>query len=79
MTTLTIPDLDDELQATLRKLAARHGHSVEEEARGILRQVLTQPQPPTPHWPATGPALPWGRHGPAPARAPPAPHAPAMG
>ena len=47
MTTLTIPDLDDELQATLRKLAARHGHSVEEEARGILRQVLTQspPQP----------------------------------
>ena len=48
MTTLTIPDLDDELQATLRKLAAGHGHSVEEEARGILRQVLTQPQPPTP-------------------------------
>ena len=45
MTTLIIPDLDDDLQATLRSLAARHGHSMEEEARGILRQVLTQPQP----------------------------------
>lgn len=48
MTTLIIPDLDDDLQATLRTLAARHGRSIEEEARGILRQVLTQPQPPTP-------------------------------
>ena len=47
MTTLTIPDLDDELQATLRKLAARHGHSVAEDARGLLRQVLTQSPPPT--------------------------------
>lgn len=33
MTTLIIPDLDDELQATLRSLAARHGRSIEEEAR----------------------------------------------
>jgi antitoxin FitA len=48
MTTLTIPDLDDELQATLRKRAARHGHSVEEAARGLLRQVLTQSPPPAP-------------------------------
>lgn len=48
MTTLIIPDLDDDLQATLRNLAARHGRSMEEEARGILRQVLTQPQSSTP-------------------------------
>ncbi len=48
MTTLIIPDLDDELQSTLRNLAARHGHSMEEKARGILRQALAQPQPPTP-------------------------------
>jgi plasmid stability protein len=48
MATLTITGLDDELQATLRKLAARHGHSVKEEARGLLRQVLTQSPPPTP-------------------------------
>lgn len=44
---MIIPDLDDDLQATLRNLAARHRRSME-EARGILRQVLTQPQPPTP-------------------------------
>ena len=48
MTTLIIPDLDDDLQATLRTLAARHGRSMEEEARGILRQVLTQHQSSTP-------------------------------
>ena len=42
MTTLIIPDLDDELQATLRILTAWYGRSME-EARSILRQVLRQP------------------------------------
>ncbi|MBX9698891.1 MAG: plasmid stabilization protein [Acetobacteraceae bacterium] len=40
MGSLTIPDLDEALQASLRERAARHGRSVEEEARGILRDAL---------------------------------------
>jgi plasmid stability protein len=37
---MTIRNLDDELKARLRVRAARHGHSMEEEVRGILRDVL---------------------------------------
>lgn len=40
VTTMTIRDLDDELQDRLRLLAARHGRSPEEEARDILRNAL---------------------------------------
>ena len=40
MATLTIRDLDDSLKLGLRTRAARHGRSMEEEARQILRQVL---------------------------------------
>ncbi len=43
MTILILRNLDDDLQTTLRLRAARHGQSMEEEACGILRQVLTQP------------------------------------
>jgi plasmid stability protein len=32
--------LEDELKARLRRRAARHGHSMEEEAREILRDAL---------------------------------------
>lgn len=37
---ITIRNLDDSLKARLRLSAARHGRSMEEEARQILRQSL---------------------------------------
>jgi plasmid stability protein len=40
--TLTIRNLDHELKAKLRLRAAGHGLSMEEEARRLLRRVLTQ-------------------------------------
>jgi plasmid stability protein len=41
MASLTIRNLDDPLKAKLRIRAAEHGHSMEEEARGILRSALS--------------------------------------
>jgi len=41
MATLTIRNLDDELKSRLRIRAARHDHSMEEEARSILRAALS--------------------------------------
>ena len=43
MASLTIRNLDDTIKAQLRLQAARHGRSMEEEARTILRQAVTQP------------------------------------
>jgi antitoxin FitA len=44
MATLTIRQLDEKTKARLRVRAAEHGHSMEEEAREILRSALvTQP------------------------------------
>jgi antitoxin FitA len=40
MASITIRNLDEELKTRLRLRAARHGHSMEEEVRGILRQIL---------------------------------------
>lgn len=40
MATMTIRNLDDDLKARLRIRAARHGQSMEEEARSILRAAL---------------------------------------
>ena len=40
MATLTIRNLDDAIKAQLRLQAARHGHSMEEEARRILREAV---------------------------------------
>jgi plasmid stability protein len=40
MATMTIRNLDDDLKARLRVRAARHGRSMEEEARSILRAAL---------------------------------------
>ena len=48
MTTLILRNLDDDLHTTLRLRAAQHGQSLEEEACGILRQVLTPPPQATP-------------------------------
>ena len=41
MTTMTISDIDDRMQARLRAQAALHGHTVEDEARDILRAALS--------------------------------------
>jgi plasmid stability protein len=45
MASLTIRKLDDPLKARLRIRAATHGHSMEEEARTILRAALNQETP----------------------------------
>jgi len=41
MASITIRDIDDRLKARLRVQAAHHGHSMEEEAREILRMALS--------------------------------------
>ncbi|MGB3394546.1 MAG: plasmid stabilization protein [Stenotrophomonas sp.] len=46
MATMTIRNLEDEVKARLRVRAAQHGRSMEEEARNILRSVLS-PEPRT--------------------------------
>lgn len=41
MASMTIRDIDDKLKLRLRLQAARHGRSMEEEARDILRTALS--------------------------------------
>jgi plasmid stability protein len=41
MATLMIRNLDEQTKSQLRQQAARHGHSMEEEARRILRQAVS--------------------------------------
>jgi plasmid stability protein len=41
MASITIRDMDERLKARLRVQAAQHGHSMEEEAREILRTALS--------------------------------------
>ena len=45
MTTMTIRNIDDRLKQRLRIQAARHGRSMEEEARDILRSSLSADAP----------------------------------
>ena len=45
MASITIRNLDEELKRRLRIRAAEHGHSMEEEARDILRQAMSRPAP----------------------------------
>lgn len=40
MASILIRNFDDELKARLRMRAAEHGHSMEQEARAILRREL---------------------------------------
>lgn len=40
MASITIRNLDDDLKERLRVRAAQNGHSMEEEVRHILRQVV---------------------------------------
>jgi plasmid stability protein len=42
MASITIRNLDDQTKARLRLQAARHGRSMEEEARSLLRTALGQ-------------------------------------
>jgi plasmid stability protein len=42
MASVTIRNLEEPLKARLRIRAATHGRSIEEEARDILRNVLTR-------------------------------------
>ena len=45
MASMTIRDIDESLKARLRVRAAKHGRSMEDEARDILRAALSA-QPP---------------------------------
>jgi plasmid stability protein len=45
MASMTIRDIEDSLKARLRVRAAKHGRSMEDEARDILRAALSA-QPP---------------------------------
>lgn len=47
MATLTIRNLDELTKSRLRLQAARHGCSMEEEARTILRQAVAEDSPPS--------------------------------
>jgi antitoxin FitA len=46
MASLLIRNLDDRTKSRLRKRAAERGHSMEEEARAILRGELSRPAAP---------------------------------
>ena len=46
MASITIRNLEDAVKQRLRVRAAEHGHSIEEEARNILRQVTAKATPP---------------------------------
>lgn len=45
MATLTIRNLDEDTKARLRVRAARHGRSMEEEARTLLAAAVRTPAP----------------------------------
>lgn len=45
MASMTIRNIDEQLKARLRIAAARHGRSMEDEARDILRIALSTQQP----------------------------------
>lgn len=46
MASITIRNLDDAIKQGLRVRAAERGHSMEEEARDILRRVMAESPPP---------------------------------
>ena len=46
MGSISIRDIGDDLVQHLRMRAAEHGHSIEEEARVILREALAEYPPP---------------------------------
>jgi plasmid stability protein len=42
MNNITISNLDDDIKSRLKKRAEKHGRSLEEEAREIIRMALTE-------------------------------------
>lgn len=48
MPSITVRNLDPALKARLRERAAKHGCSLEQEARNILEAALPEPLPPPP-------------------------------
>ncbi|MFW9261554.1 FitA-like ribbon-helix-helix domain-containing protein [Nostoc sp. CALU 546] len=44
MNNITISNLDDDIKYRLQKRAEKHGRSLEEEAREIIRMALTENQ-----------------------------------
>ena len=46
MTSITVRNIEDDLKRRLRIRAAEHGHSMEEEARRILRTALGDDEAP---------------------------------
>ena len=46
MTSITVRNIEDDLKRRLRIRAAEHGHSMEEEARRILREALGEDEAP---------------------------------
>ena len=47
MTSITVRNIEDDLKRRLRIRAAEHGHSMEEEARRILREALGEDEAPS--------------------------------
>jgi len=47
MASITIRNMEERLKARLRVRAAHHGHSMEEEARHILRSALLEERRPS--------------------------------
>lgn len=47
MVSLTVRNLDDDVKARLKERARRHGHSLENEVRDILRDAANQPAQPS--------------------------------
>ena len=45
MSSITVPNLDDSVKASLRQRAARQGWSMEQEVREILRHSVQEQQP----------------------------------
>lgn len=45
MSSITVRNLDESVKAALRQRAARHGWSMEQEVREILRQSVQRQQP----------------------------------
>ena len=46
MAQLVVHNLEEDVKARLRVLAARHGRSIEEEMRAILRDAVARPAEP---------------------------------
>lgn len=47
MASIVVRNIDDALKEKLRQQAARHGRSMEDEVRTILKSALTEDQPRT--------------------------------